>query len=243
MSDFWYFISWPNFEIISNGQELEQNNIEEMSSQSLSDEEEMEESETYNSDSESEIYSSFEFTLNDIEGDYVDDGGEQEEFEDQEGSGADEMDESDGEAYETTYGSDHENSYEEEYEEGSNVTDNSVMILDCTNFPVPLMPPNDGSYVAPASANLNMSDRDSSDSDDDVVFVPQEKEKPSRRSSILSLSCAICLESLKEKKKPVSTSCGHLFCYSCLTTAINKTHKCPLCNAKQNANTFHRIYF
>lgn len=73
--------------------------------------------------------------------------------------------------------------------------------------------------------------------------VPASKSsEPEEEVSGNGFSCAVCLDNLKGSNKPVSTNCGHLFCLSCLTSAIKATGKCPLCNKKQGKNTFHRIY-
>lgn len=205
----------------------------------------------YNSDSEGSTFSSewsFEYSINDGASTvYEYSQNEENVFHDAPGfseSEDDVMNEYESDEEYTTNATDNETDDQEdemdqEVEEDS--PDNSVMILDCTTFPVPL---NDGSYEAPAQENPP----DVAENDDEVIFVSEDKKEkpnPPRRSSICvnTLSCAICLESLKERNKPVSTSCGHLFCYRCLTTAIERSHKCPLCNARQGKNTFHRIFF
>lgn len=66
---------------------------------------------------------------------------------------------------------------------------------------------------------------------------PKETETPGN-----GFACAVCLENLKARLKPVSTNCGHLFCLNCLEQSIRVSGKCPLCNKKQGKNTFHRIY-
>lgn len=122
--------------------------------------------------------------------------------------------------------------YSDEYHDFSNVSediDNSVIILDYSTFPNPILESN---YVQDTS----------------VISINEESYEQSLNSSeeksvSRQLTCAVCLDTLKEKNKPVSTNCGHLFCYNCLTIAIKKTKKCPLCNSKQGSKTFHRIYF
>lgn len=49
--------------------------------------------------------------------------------------------------------------------------------------------------------------------------------------------CPICM-SLPDQ--PVATTCGHIFCKECLTTALNQLHYCPLC--KNFVTSFFRIY-
>ena len=38
------------------------------------------------------------------------------------------------------------------------------------------------------------------------------------------LECSICLLCMRD---PYKTSCGHIFCYSCILTWINEGRKCP----------------
>ncbi|XP_062864942.1 E3 ubiquitin-protein ligase TRIM11-like [Trichomycterus rosablanca] len=45
------------------------------------------------------------------------------------------------------------------------------------------------------------------------------------------LKCSICMGTLKE---PVTTTCGHTFCYSCLRHHLNNNHNCPLCKSSVN---------
>ncbi|KAG0498868.1 hypothetical protein HPP92_003167 [Vanilla planifolia] len=63
--------------------------------------------------------------------------------------------------------------------------------------------------------------------------------KPSTPPMESTLSCPVCLCPLNE---PSSTTCGHVFCNSCIATAIEKQKKCPTCRKKLNKRNFHRIY-
>lgn len=48
-----------------------------------------------------------------------------------------------------------------------------------------------------------------------------------------ALSCPICLDSAV--KSPISLSCGHIFCWSCLSEAAeHQFHSCPLCRKEQS---------
>ncbi|XP_016970544.1 E3 ubiquitin-protein ligase COP1 [Drosophila rhopaloa] len=49
--------------------------------------------------------------------------------------------------------------------------------------------------------------------------------------------CPICMESPEEQ---VATMCGHVFCKSCLSTALSPCEVCPLC--KKIVSGFIRIY-
>ncbi|XP_031474402.1 E3 ubiquitin-protein ligase CIP8-like [Nymphaea colorata] len=55
----------------------------------------------------------------------------------------------------------------------------------------------------------------------------------------VNLTCAICMDTMKEE---TSTLCGHIFCHSCITSAINLQKKCPTCRRKLSTNNIHRIY-
>jgi len=41
--------------------------------------------------------------------------------------------------------------------------------------------------------------------------------------------CSICYEIMIE---PVTTSCGHNFCYNCLRKAVETKMTCPICRAE-----------
>lgn len=57
----------------------------------------------------------------------------------------------------------------------------------------------------------------------------------------VKISCPICLESIIGRK-PVSTTCGHLFCKQCITAALKTVKKCPMCKKTLKATNFHDIY-
>lgn len=46
-------------------------------------------------------------------------------------------------------------------------------------------------------------------------------------SEFAELGCGVCKQILKQ---PVSLSCGHSFCKSCLLRCMNHTSKCPMCD-------------
>ncbi|KAJ3701564.1 hypothetical protein LUZ61_005269 [Rhynchospora tenuis] len=54
-----------------------------------------------------------------------------------------------------------------------------------------------------------------------------------------TFSCPVCLSQLSE---PCSTTCGHVFCQSCIKTAIQAQKKCPTCRKKLTNKGFHRLY-
>jgi len=59
-------------------------------------------------------------------------------------------------------------------------------------------------------------------------------------SNILTKECPICLEDYDSKnKKPMVMECGHSVCYTCLTSILRTSKKCPfdkreLANLLQN---------
>jgi len=55
----------------------------------------------------------------------------------------------------------------------------------------------------------------------------------------VKLTCAICMDSMKDE---TSTICGHIFCRSCIMSAIQFQKKCPTCRRKLSANNVHRIF-
>lgn len=53
------------------------------------------------------------------------------------------------------------------------------------------------------------------------------------------LKCSICLDSIDEL---TTTSCGHLFCWSCVREWVRRNKTCPLCKRKQTLRDVHRIF-
>lgn len=56
-----------------------------------------------------------------------------------------------------------------------------------------------------------------------------------------SLKCPVCLEKLKNRE-PKSTRCGHIFCNECIETALEFSHKCPVCKKRLLKKHVFRIY-
>jgi SNF2 family DNA or RNA helicase len=55
-------------------------------------------------------------------------------------------------------------------------------------------------------------------------------------------NCGICLNPISGEDVGV-TKCGHIFCFECLKTSINNTHKCPMCAVPQNNSDISMISF
>jgi len=51
--------------------------------------------------------------------------------------------------------------------------------------------------------------------------------------------CALCLS---PRQDATSTSCGHLFCWRCITEWCNQKLECPLCRATISTSTLVRVY-
>eukprot|EP00250_Pteridium_aquilinum_P026397 c32951_g1_i1 orf=285-914(+) len=87
-----------------------------------------------------------------------------------------------------------------------------------------------------------------SGNDDDVIPLASAKRKaprlsppppPPEPSKNFQLTCAICMDTMKEE---TSTVCGHIFCRPCILGAIKTQKKCPSCRRKLTNSSIHRIY-
>jgi SNF2 family DNA or RNA helicase len=54
--------------------------------------------------------------------------------------------------------------------------------------------------------------------------------------------CGICLDEIPEDDIGVG-KCGHVFCYSCLKSAVSKYHNCPYCKGKLKDDDIYMISF
>ncbi|XP_022233022.2 LON peptidase N-terminal domain and RING finger protein 2-like isoform X2 [Drosophila obscura] len=54
-----------------------------------------------------------------------------------------------------------------------------------------------------------------------------------------SYECPLCLEPVQA---PVATSCGHVFCSHCISTALRISQRCPLCMEHVSIDKTIRIY-
>ncbi|XP_066390516.1 uncharacterized protein [Miscanthus floridulus] len=52
-------------------------------------------------------------------------------------------------------------------------------------------------------------------------------------------TCPICWNKMEE---PSTTTCGHVFCDTCIKQAIKIQKKCPTCRKGLKMNSAHRIY-
>jgi len=74
-----------------------------------------------------------------------------------------------------------------------------------------------------------------------ITSIVSKKRKPAPSIGVkeMKLSCAICLENMKEE---TSTICGHVFCKMCIVRAIQVQKQCPSCRKKLTMKNIHRIY-
>jgi len=71
-----------------------------------------------------------------------------------------------------------------------------------------------------------------------------DSPRPNRRS-LEPLQCPICLDPLRglpSWKEVHSTPCGHLFCNTCLTTALRSVWQCPTCRRRTRAEGAIKIF-
>ncbi|XP_034250436.1 uncharacterized protein LOC117650903 [Thrips palmi] len=65
---------------------------------------------------------------------------------------------------------------------------------------------------------------------------------PERPASPEGWSCPICLESKTAVPEIMSTTCGHIFCGTCIRSAVKLHKKCPTCRKKLTVKQFHKIF-
>lgn len=56
---------------------------------------------------------------------------------------------------------------------------------------------------------------------------------------IADVECQLCLNLLY---KPVTTPCGHCFCYTCVTRCLEHTPRCPMCRSSLKYFLMHRQF-
>lgn len=64
----------------------------------------------------------------------------------------------------------------------------------------------------------------------------------SPQSKMTHMACPICMENL-HILRPYSTTCGHMFCESCIRQTVRTSKKCPMCNTKLSAKQIHPVFF
>jgi E3 ubiquitin-protein ligase RNF5 len=55
------------------------------------------------------------------------------------------------------------------------------------------------------------------------------------------IECFICME---EARNPVTSICGHIFCWKCINAWLSdkRTHSCPVCKNGIDLNKMTRLY-
>eukprot|EP00252_Welwitschia_mirabilis_P013264 TRINITY_DN29230_c0_g1_i1.p1 TRINITY_DN29230_c0_g1~~TRINITY_DN29230_c0_g1_i1.p1 ORF type:complete len:192 (+),score=39.76 TRINITY_DN29230_c0_g1_i1:404-979(+) len=96
---------------------------------------------------------------------------------------------------------------------------------------------------APSNMTIVLCD-DSQDSNEKVPKKRKDVQQwnsdtHAEDSKEIKLICAICMNNMEEE---TSTICGHIFCKSCITSAIQIQKKCPTCRRKLTRSNIHRIY-
>ncbi|XP_062133395.1 uncharacterized protein LOC133843744 isoform X1 [Drosophila sulfurigaster albostrigata] len=71
--------------------------------------------------------------------------------------------------------------------------------------------------------------------------VQSQKESNEVRGSEPYYKCPVCWNCVRQRK-PVSTTCGHVFCGSCIKAALRTTCKCPVCQRLMTTRQIFRIY-
>ena len=65
---------------------------------------------------------------------------------------------------------------------------------------------------------------------------PANKESPKKPAVF---ECPICFDTINEM---TSTSCGHIFCHSCIVECIKAQKKCPVCRKTARSNQLRRLF-
>lgn len=81
-----------------------------------------------------------------------------------------------------------------------------------------------------------------------ITMVAQGSERVTEVSGYVNhpISCAICLDSYDQIKKGrrqlTSTTCGHVFCSTCIDGAMHTQAKCPTCRKKLSRKQLHPLF-
>lgn len=71
--------------------------------------------------------------------------------------------------------------------------------------------------------------------------TPKPSTSNSNSAETIIARCPVCLESAVGKR-PVSTICGHIFCYDCLNQSMKIMKQCPVCKRKISQKNIHNIF-
>ncbi|ETW01741.1 hypothetical protein H310_06346 [Aphanomyces invadans] len=56
----------------------------------------------------------------------------------------------------------------------------------------------------------------------------------------IQLECAVCLDAVQV---PTATTCGHIYCRTCIVESLHVRKKCPMCMTKLTFRNIHPLYF
>lgn len=135
-----------------------------------------------------------------------------------------------------------------------NSQDNSVVFVDEYSLPAEAVSGQasateiidlTSSVVSPPSETRIRGQRKRKSTNSDCELIGTVKESPtygtSSKHKSPDITCPICLDTVLNKR-PMSTFCGHIFCYNCITTEIRIRKKCPNCKQPLNAKKIHPIF-
>merc|ERR1719186_1757119 len=78
------------------------------------------------------------------------------------------------------------------------------------------------------------------------MITPGCSTVPPSSTSISSIQCPVCMESLTSLKSKgyhlLSTTCGHIFCSNCLPECVRLNSHCPTCRQKLTSREYHELF-
>jgi len=124
----------------------------------------------------------------------------------------------------------------------------SVSVVDLTDgqdFHASFSPPITRRQL-PSSDIINVIDLTDSPTPSTSSVLPNVTQPKSSSANQIS-GCSICLDTYVEIKDAgktiVSTTCGHVFCDTCLQSSLkNNGSQCPVCRKKLRKGDYHPIY-
>lgn len=75
----------------------------------------------------------------------------------------------------------------------------------------------------------------------DMPMAKRAKLDSTNETKSLQIECAVCSYCV-DNQNLACTPCGHLFCFECITKAINDHTVCPTCAEPVQLNNLRRLY-